>query len=336
MLLNFSLIIIIQLVLLFLIVQVSKRVGLVDIPNERKIHKSPTPYTGGIILSITYLFIVQITDFNETAINTILSFSILISISGFVDDKYNVNPGTKLLLQVFSIYFLIENNLYLKDLGEYIFFGLVSLGSFSKVFTILTILLLINAFNYSDGIDGLLTSITLIILIFFIFFIYLYKNEINFFIVTICIPLIIFLIFNLGSLKKFKVFLGDSGSNLLGYLIAFLSIHAYLNEKIHPALIIWPLSYIVYEFLTVNLIRFINKKKVFKPGNDHLHYELRNVYNFSNLNILLIIILINIIQTIFGCIIFFNLSPDMSLISFVIMFFVYFYLRFKINLKTIL
>ena len=76
---------------------------------------------------------------------------------GLIDDKYNLNTGGKLSLQVIPIFYLIVfENLKLTQIGDYEYFKL-SLGSFSIPFTLLCVLLLINSFNYFDGIDGSLS-----------------------------------------------------------------------------------------------------------------------------------------------------------------------------------
>ena len=82
-------ILIFQLIISILIIKISKRLNLLDIPNTRKVHKFLVPYTGGIIISFTFLFVVYITNFNIDYLNLILSTSFLIAISGFIDDRYN-------------------------------------------------------------------------------------------------------------------------------------------------------------------------------------------------------------------------------------------------------
>ena len=139
-------------------------------PSKRKIHKTPTPYIGGIILAGSFLLIVLITDLNNVFLNSILSYSVLIAVAGFVDDKYSVNPGTKILLQIIPIFLLAEQGLILKDIGNYNHIGLIEIGTFSLVFTIFCCLFLVNAFNYSDGLDGLISSVSIIIIISFCFY----------------------------------------------------------------------------------------------------------------------------------------------------------------------
>ena len=101
-------IIIFQILITIPIIKISKNKGLLDIPNQRKIHIDATPYTGGIILALTYLFLIFITDFENKYLNQILSYGFIISLTGLIDDRYHVRPGTKLLLQTIPIFFLLD------------------------------------------------------------------------------------------------------------------------------------------------------------------------------------------------------------------------------------
>jgi UDP-GlcNAc:undecaprenyl-phosphate/decaprenyl-phosphate GlcNAc-1-phosphate transferase len=320
-----------QIFISYIIISISFKLKLLDYPSERKIHKHPIPYTGGLILSFTFLFIVFLTDYENSNINLILSYSILASLTGFIDDKYHVNPGTKLILQSLPIFLLIQENIFLKDLGYYELynFGYINLGSFDKIFTFFCCLFLINACNYTDGIDGLLPSIVIIILIsFFFLLLNIYEIRLDY-IIIISFTFIIFLFFNLNN-SKFKIFLGNSGSNLCGLILSFISITVYLDYNLHPVLIIWPLAYIVYEFLAINIIRFSKKKKVFEPGQDHIHHILKNKFNGSQLKSLLVILLINLVLILFGYILFIYLEKLIVLIVYIVIFLFYLFFRFKI------
>jgi len=324
-------ILIYQIFITISLIKISKTKGLIDIPNNRKIHTSPIPYTGGLTLSLTYIFIIYLTEIEYVFLNLILAYAFIISLTGFIDDRYNVRPGTKLLLQSVPIFFLIDQNLYLTNLGSYSFLGVLELGAMDKIFTFLCCLLLINAFNYNDGIDGLLPSISIIILLSFVIFLIFYGSieYKNFLLVTF--PLTIFLFFNFGLIKKFKIFLGDSGSNLLGFIISFISIFLFIEMKIHPAIIIWPLAYTVYEFLSITCFRILENKGTFKPGRDHLHYELIKILKINQYISLSIILLINIILIIIGFYIFHKLGPDISLIFFILFFLIYLVFKYSIR-----
>lgn len=312
----------------------SKRIGLLDIPNERKIHKFPTPYTGGILLSITYLFIVFVTNYNDKFLNLILSYCFLVSISGFIDDKYKINPGSKIVLQTLPIFLIVDSQLFLKDLGSYDYIGKISLGSFDKIFTILACLLLINAFNYTDGQDGLLTLISITIILTFTYILYINNQNQFEYLFILIFPLLFFLIFNLGLFKGCSIFLGDSGSNLLGFMCSFLSIYLYNEMQIEPAIIIWPLAYLVYEFLTVNIFRIAKRKGVFIPGNDHFHYELGKYLKINKYWTVLIISGLNLIFCTIGLLVYFSvISTLFSLLLYIIIFIIYLVFRYNLFLR---
>ena len=309
---------------LFLISKISYNLNLVDEPNRRKIHLTPTAYTGGLGLCLIYLMGIFLFDFSSEKLNLILSIAFLIGIVGFVDDKYNLNVGGKLSLQVIPIiYLIILENLSLNHMGNYNYFKL-ELNSFSIPFTLLAILFLINSFNYFDGLDGVLSFLTISTLGILFF---LTPNEnIKLFLIIILIPILIFLCFNFSIFKLPKLFLGDSGSLLLGFIIAFTLIYLSIQKIIHPILLAFSISIFVYEFLSVNLIRLKNKKNIFSAGQDHLHHLFfKNTKSIFKTN--LFISLANIICFIIGYISFLLISPLASLILFIILFIIFFILR---------
>ena len=316
----------ISFLILFLISKISYNLNLVDEPNKRKIHLTPTAYTGGLGLCLIYIMAILLFDFSSEKLNLILSIAFLIGIVGFVDDKYNLNVGGKLSLQIIPIiYLIVMENLSLNHIGNYNYFRL-ELNSFSVPFTIIAILFLINSFNYFDGLDGVLgfsTISTLGILLF------LTPNEnIKLFLIIILIPILFFLCFNFSIFKLPKLFLGDSGSLLLGFIIAFTLIYLSIQKIIHPILLAFSISIFVYEFLSVNLIRLKNKKNIFKAGQDHLHHQLFK-YTNSIFRTNLIISLANIILFISGYASFSLIGPLFSLILFIVIFIIFLILRNK-------
>ena len=309
---------------LFLISKISYNLNLVDEPNRRKIHLTPTAYTGGLGLCLIYLMGIFLFDFSSEKLNLILSIAFLIGIVGFVDDKYNLNVGGKLSLQVIPIiYLIILENLSLNHMGNYNYFKL-ELNSFSVPFTLLAILFLINSFNYFDGLDGVLSFLTISTLGILFF---LTPNEnIKIFLIIVLIPILFFLCFNFSIFKLPKLFLGDSGSLLLGFILAFTLIYLSIQKNVHPILLAFSISIFVYEFLSVNLILFKNKKNIFSAGQDHLHHLFfKNTKSIFKTN--LFISLANIICFIIGYISFLLISPLASLILFIILFIIFFILR---------
>ena len=326
MIINILIYSLISFLVLISISKISYNLNLVEAPNKRKIHLKPTAYTGGLGLCLMYIIAIFFFDFSSEKLNLILSIAFLIGIVGFVDDKYNLNVGGKLSLQIIPIiYLIILENLSLNHIGNYNYFKL-ELNSFSIPFTIISILFLINSFNYFDGLDGVLgfsTISTLGILLF------LTPNEnIKLFLIIILIPILFFFFFYFSIFKLPKLFLGDSGSLLLGFIMAFTLIYLSVQEIVHPILLAFSISIFVYEFLSVNLIRLKNKKNIFQAGQDHLHHRLFK-YTKSIFQTNLIISLANIILFISGYAIFFLISPLASLILFIVIFIFFFILRNK-------
>ena len=154
---------------------------------------------------------------------------------------------------------------------------------------------------------GFCPPIAILILGNFIFLTLIHnKSDLSKYYFLILLPIIIHLFFNLGLFKKFKIFLGDSGSSLIGFTIAFLTIYNYKFENIHPVLMIWSMSYIIYEFLFVNIFRISKRNKLFKPGLDHLHFELKRNLNLNNYLVLLILMSLNLIFICIGYFLYLN------------------------------
>ena len=242
---------------------ISKKLNLLDIPNARKIHKKPTSYLGGVDILVTFIFSIYLLELNTHLISKIFVFGSLIALIGLIDDIRPIKSIIKLIFQLLAVIYFVNNySFYLNDLGTYKYIGTINLGEFGLIFTVLCCLLLINAINYIDGID-FIASLNFIFIISIYIALAHFHNILelrNILIVTI-IPLVVFLFFNHGIFNM-KFFLGDSGSNYIGFIISFVSIGMYTIYNFHPVLIIWPLSFLVYEFLSTNILRLLKKKYV--------------------------------------------------------------------------
>ena len=319
---------IISLLLLFLCAKISYYLGLVDLPVKRKIHSKATVYTGGITIACILVVSILLLETNNYYFNVILTIAFLISIIGLIDDKFNLNVDGKLSLQIIPIFYLIVfEKLTLHQLGDYDYFKL-ELGAFKLPFTLICVLFLINSYNYFDGLDGTLSfsSITVLAILYFL------NSDENFrlYLITILIPLSIFLCFNFSIFKLPKMFLGDSGSLLLGFIISFILIYLANNNKIHPILLAWSVSIFVYEFLSINLIRLKNRINPFKAGKDHLHHILFNITKSVFLTNFLIMFT-NFSLFIIGYLSFLLINPLTSLILFITLFFIFFIFRYKLT-----
>ncbi len=313
----------------FIFAKISYKLKLVDIPSDRKIHSKPTAFTGGITISIILLFTLQAIDFFDKSLGLILSFSFLICVIGLIDDKFHLNTGGKLSLQIFPIiYLIIFENLYLTNIGDYYYFNLI-LGTFAIPFTLFAVLFLINSFNYFDGIDGSLSFVTISVLV--ILFFLVKDSNLELFLLIILVPLLVFLCFNFSLFKLPKLFLGDNGSLLLGFIISFILIYLAKQKLVHPILLAWSIVIFVYEFLSINLIRLKNNQNPFEAGQDHLHHILfKKTNSFFITNFFMSVL--NLILFIFGYLSFLIINPLCSLILFICLFIIFLVLRYKYSI----
>ncbi len=303
----------------------SKYLGYFDKPNKRGIHTTPIVNTGGIIIYLFFLSIISISELNYN-IEFIVSIGFFVCLTGFVDDRINLSPSSKIVLIIIPSIYLILNGISISDLGQYEYLGKIELGKFKIPFLLLAIGLLINATNYIDGIDGLLLTFFLSCLLYYIFLIddIETKNLLKFFAIASFLNLILNL---LPSKNKFKVFSGDSGSLFIGFFISFMTIELYNNFNIHPAILIWPLWYPVYDFLFVSINRLINKKSIFEPDNTHLHHIMYKILHGNRLSSIILFLLVNSLIIFLG----FKISEISKLLSlsiFILGFAIFFTLRF--------
>ena len=310
--------------ILILFAKVSYKLNLVDIPSDRKKHSKATAYTGGLAISVIYVISIVLFEVVGSKLNIIMSISFIMAIVGFVDDKYQINIGGKLSLQIIPImYLIVLENFHLIQIGDYNYFKL-ELNSFSIPFTLFSVLFLINSFNYFDGKDGTLgfTTISTLVILYFL----ISDENIKLILITILLPLCIFLCFNFSLFNLPKLFLGDGGSLLLGFIVSFILIYLANKNLVHPILLAWSVVIFVFEFISINLIRIKNKKALFKATQDHLHHIfLEKTESIFLTNFF--ISSINIVLFIAGYFSFILIGPLASLILFIFSFIVFFLLR---------
>ena len=315
--------ILLSFILFYQFSKLSYKYLLVDLPNQRKLHSNPTAYTGGVILSLIYLVSIPLFDISNSTFAFIISSGFLVSLIGFIDDKYDLNVGVKLSLQIFPIFYLIVfHELALTQIGDYDYFE-IQLVSFSLPLTLICILFLVNAFNYFDGLNGTVSFATISVLSILHFLAY---QELHILCIIIAVPICVFLCFNFSLFKLPRLFLGDSGSLLLGFIISFILIYLASRNIVHPILLAWSIVIFVYEFISIHIIRLIKDQHLFQPGRDHLHYVLfeksKSVF-LTNL----FITLGNLILFSIGYMSFALINPLASLVLFIFLFIIFFYLR---------
>lgn len=269
--------------------------NLYDIPNARKVHKNAIPRLGGICFLpctlIAFIFGIailnQLTGQRQITIGTwsvmfLISLS-LIYIIGIVDDIVGVRPRTKFAVQIIAASLLPLSGLYINNM--YGMFGIHELPFWvGAPLTVFVLVFIDNAMNLIDGIDGLsgglaLLSLTGFLLCFMHEGIYTYAILIA----GLMGVLTAYLFFNIWGKpeKGHKIFMGDSGSLTLGFILGFLLIKfAMHNPNVMPyhnnSLLITYTLLIVpcFDVVRVIITRLKNRHPIFKADKNHIHHKL--------------------------------------------------------------
>ena len=260
---------------------------LIDIPDRsRKFHKRATPLTGGIsiILSVLisaelYLDLNGLKGFVPTFTQHLIWSSIILVVLFLIDDFKSLTAFKRLSIQILlSTYMIIMTGVHIENLGNIFGFGLLNLGIFSIPFTIFCVVGMMNAFNMIDGINGLCAGCGMLALLLIGFSSGLIYDSM---LVLIIGGMIGFLLFNLRIFgKKRGVFLGDHGSNLIGFLVAWAAIYASQNTiyDIKPITMIWFVLIPLLDCIGLIFSRSMKGNSWANPGRDHIHHKLMNRY----------------------------------------------------------
>jgi UDP-N-acetylmuramyl pentapeptide phosphotransferase/UDP-N-acetylglucosamine-1-phosphate transferase len=239
-------------------------------------HKESVGRVGGIAIFFLFsLFILSYFLVFNIFLKDYFIISLFLFLLGFLDDvKIKINPNIRLILMlsllIFCIYiFSIEIN---KSGLEFLNLWLEN-NIFQICFVLLCFLFIVNGANLVDGFNGLLAIHFLIIN--FIYLIINLSNQNENISIILFVQIIIVLSFLLFNFPKAKIFLGDSGSYLLGVLIALNTIKTYeLNSGISTFFYTSILFYLFYEVFFSFIRKSFKKKSPLKPDNNHLHMLL--------------------------------------------------------------
>ena len=262
---------------------------LIDYPNSRKKHLNNIPAIGGLVIfSVLICFILSVNILDYTIPHVPSFYFFLLSVSAFfllglIDDIYKLNVFLKLFFQIVICLFSV---LMIDFIGEFKwpFLSLLNLNDYSFIISLIFMLIVINGINFLDGVDGLLCVLSIFMLLSF-----LLLNEMNliFFYMILIGSLLAFLIFNKPPAK---VFLGDSGSLLIGSILVLLffnySYQNSINNNFFLPIIVLFLP--IIDFIYVVIIRFAKPGSIyqrfiniFSADRKHIHYKILNSTNSS-------------------------------------------------------
>lgn len=331
------------------IIWVVEKKRLMDDPNKRSSHKSKTPTLGGVAFFYTIMlafFFIKSRDLYDETIYIIPGLIILFFI-GLKDDLVVLTPGAKLVSQIVAISFVLVNES----------FGIESLNGFLNIYEIpyylyliiggFLMITIINSYNLIDGIDGLASIVGIVIMIIYTTIFYL-SQEYFFALIAIIMNacLMAFFGFNVSSSKK--IFMGDTGSLIVGFIISILTLKFLALEPTSygelpfllenaPLIAISILIVPLFDTARVFTIRIANKKGPFSPDRNHVHHVLIDFWGLSHKQASFIIGCFNILFVVLFIILGSkakNLGMVIMLVSVVILL-AYIFFKYNYNFTTL-
>ncbi len=251
------------------------KIGAIDIPKDkRRIHKAPTPLIGGLAIFLAFLITTLVFCEIDAQISGLLLGTVIIAITGVIDDKFSMNPLVKLGMQILCgiiAWFMGIRIDHINIFGSYILFG-----SFSIIVTVFWIVALTNAVNLIDGLDGLSCGVSTISAVCMLIS--------SFFLADTSVTVILMIAILAGSCAGFlpynfnpaKIFMGDTGALFLGYVLACLSIMGFF--KVTAVVSFW-VPFLAFALpLTDTFVAFVRRiikgHNPFRADRGHIHHKL--------------------------------------------------------------
>ena len=247
--------------------------GLIDLPDPRKVHMRPVPRIGGWGICLgTLLPLLLLVPFDAIFKSYLIGCGILFAF-GLADDIKEINHYTKFVGQIAAAAVVV----YVGDLWVYRFpfIGLNDLPpEVGKPFTIFALVGVIHAINHSDGLDGLAAGEALLTMVVVSILAYQADGLVAFPIALACIGgLLGFLRFNTHPAR---IFMGDTGSEFLGFTVGFLVILLTqgINTAVSPAVALLLIGLPIVDILAVLVQRISQGMNWFRASRNHIHHRL--------------------------------------------------------------
>ena len=257
---------------------IGKKFNFLDYPAKGKIHTSPIPFVGGVIIYILLIICFSLNFFINIDLNLYSFFYMTVFfVLGFIDDKFDLNSYYKILLVIVIslLMIFVDESFLIYKISFEITNNEFYFGPLKIPVTILCILLLYIAINMSDGINCLLisfASITLILINTLIF-----RHSLEFIDITLLSSLITLLYFN----YKNKVFLGNAGANLIAAYFIYSLINGNYYRSVDVFLVISPFLILGIDMVRLIFLRLLKRTNPFNRDLNHFHHILYRKFNIK-------------------------------------------------------
>lgn len=268
------------------VIRIAKAKGFVVRPNKRMSHTGEVPNIGGLNICFSFILTYLFFEFDQMNHNQFFMIGLFaIMVIGFIDDILVLTPLSKLLGETLAGIALIGfADIRITHLHS--IFGINEIGIIpSYIISLFILIAIINAVNLIDGIDGLASGLGILYCLFFaIYFGLVGEAGWSFIGIGMIGSLAVFFIYNVFG-NRDKIFMGDSGSLLLGYLLtAFVfrfceinalgSIPAQFHMSASPAVAICVLTVPIFDTIRVSITRIKKGRSPFQPDKNHIHHLL--------------------------------------------------------------
>ncbi len=260
------------------------RFDLIDHPGGRRLHAAPVPLVGGIgIFTGLGIALVWLGALAPAPVALAWAAGLTV-LGGIADDRHEISACAKLLVQVLAAAIVVEfGGVVLTHLGALFTAEVQGLGTTLAVpFTVLGIVGVMNAMNMIDGADGLAGGITLSALFWFGLATALAGQlaPVGLIAIAAC-AVAAYLAFNAWPplARRYKVFLGDAGSLLLGLILAWLAIALSMGPfpALKPVTAVWILAVPICDSVSLMLRRVLRRRSPFTPDREHFHHLLQDL-----------------------------------------------------------
>lgn len=279
-----------------LIIKYAHKLNLYDVPNERSHHCKITPSGAGIGFISAFFVGIFLFEFELLSkVWYVFTAILLVFCVGIYDDRHDVSAKLKFMAIFLAVFIMWFGGVSIDTLGVWYEYDLTLVSWIALPFSMLAIAGFTNALNLIDGIDGLSSSISIIILLFFAFIGFEYHSDLLVIISTFTIAAIIGFLFL--NWYPAKIFMGDSGSLSIGFIISVLAVISL--KYIHPIPILYLAAIPILDTLVVMVRRIRRKKSPFKPDKTHIHHIM---VKFFDMNVKKTVVFLVILQIVFSSI----------------------------------
>jgi UDP-GlcNAc:undecaprenyl-phosphate GlcNAc-1-phosphate transferase len=282
----FLLSLILSLLLTPLVAKAARKYGIMDMPSDRKVHRTPIPRAGGLAVYLSFylafvpmlLLGTRLLDFlyEDVRLIYVVAGGVVIFVLGLIDDIRGIRPNTKLLVQVFAALVAYAGGIQIHAV-QIPMMPVIDMGLLSIPATVLWVLLVVNAVNLIDGLDGLASGVAFFVsMVLIILCVLSGRMEVAILLTVLAGSILGFLRYNFNPAS---IFLGDSGSYFLGYMLATLSMLGSIKGHAAVAILIpmIALGIPLMDTIWSSVRRFIRGQRIFKPDRDHFHHRLLKI-----------------------------------------------------------